>query len=398
MRAVMQNPPISSRPRTSVWTDPQVRGWLFQLIAVVAVVAIGWYLFHNTQHNLAQRGIISGFGFLDHSAGFGISQHLIDYKESDTYGRVFVIGLLNTLLVAGIGIVLATILGFILGVARLSPNWMINKLATIYIETFRNIPPLLQIFFWYFAVFLPLPGPRQSVNIGDTFFLSNRGLNMPSPTIAEGFWPFFIAVIIALVAIWFIARWARQRFESTGQGFPTLISSLLLIVALPGLAMLVFGDPFHWTVPALTGFNFRGGWVMIPELMALTLALTVYTAAFIAEIVRSGIQSVSHGQTEAARSLGLPAGKTLRLVIIPQALRVIIPPLTSQYLNLAKNSSLAAGIGYPDMVSLFAGTTLNQTGQAIEAIAITMSVYLAISISISILMNWYNKRIALIER
>ncbi|WP_043308626.1 amino acid ABC transporter permease [Pseudomonas sp. ML96] len=394
----MQNPPISSRPRTSVWTDPQVRGWLFQLIAVVAVVAIGWYLFHNTQHNLAQRGIISGFGFLDHSAGFGISQHLIDYKESDTYGRVFVIGLLNTLLVAGIGIVLATILGFILGVARLSPNWMINKLATIYIETFRNIPPLLQIFFWYFAVFLPLPGPRQSVNIGDTFFLSNRGLNMPSPTIAEGFWPFFIAVIIALVAIWFIARWARQRFESTGQGFPTLISSLLLIVALPGLAMLVFGDPFHWTVPALTGFNFRGGWVMIPELMALTLALTVYTAAFIAEIVRSGIQSVSHGQTEAARSLGLPAGKTLRLVIIPQALRVIIPPLTSQYLNLAKNSSLAAGIGYPDMVSLFAGTTLNQTGQAIEAIAITMSVYLAISISISILMNWYNKRIALIER
>ncbi|MDD0841542.1 amino acid ABC transporter permease [Pseudomonas sp. Gutcm_11s] len=394
----MQNPPISSRPRTSVWTDPQVRGWLFQLIAVVAVVAIGWYLFHNTQHNLAQRGIISGFGFLDHSAGFGISQHLIDYKESDTYGRVFVIGLLNTLLVAGIGIVLATILGFILGVARLSPNWMINKLATIYIEIFRNIPPLLQIFFWYFAVFLPLPGPRQSVNIGDTFFLSNRGLNMPSPSMAEGFWPFFIAVIIALAAIWFIARWARQRFESTGKGFPTLISSLLLIVALPGLAMLVFGDPFHWTVPALTGFNFRGGWVMIPELMALTLALTVYTAAFIAEIVRSGIQSVSHGQTEAARSLGLPAGKTLRLVIIPQALRVIIPPLTSQYLNLAKNSSLAAGIGYPDMVSLFAGTTLNQTGQAIEAIAITMSVYLAISISISILMNWYNKRIALIER
>jgi general L-amino acid transport system permease protein len=393
MRAVMQNPPISSRPRTSVWTDPQVRGWLFQIIAVVAVVAIGWYLFHNTQHNLAQRGIISGFGFLEQSAGFGISQHLIDYQESDSYGRVFVIGLLNTLLVAGIGIVLATILGFILGVARLSPNWMISKLATIYIETFRNIPPLLQIFFWYFAVFLPLPGPRQSVNLGDTFFLSNRGLNMPSPTMAEGFWPFLIAVVVALVAIWFLARWARQRFEASGKGFPTLISSLVLIVALPSLAALVFGDPFHWTVPELTGFNFRGGWVMIPELMALTLALTVYTAAFIAEI-----QAVSHGQTEAARSLGLPAGKTLRLVIIPQALRVIIPPLTSQYLNLAKNSSLAAGIGYPDMVSLFAGTTLNQTGQAIEAIAITMSVYLAISISISILMNWYNKRIALIER
>ncbi len=394
----MQTPANTSRPRGSVWTDPQVRAWFFQVIAVIAVVALGWYLFHNTQHNLAQRGILSGFGFLDNSAGFGISQHLIDYKESDSYGRVFVIGLLNTLLVSVIGIVLATILGFILGVARLSPNWLISKLATVYIETFRNIPPLLQIFFWYFAVFLPLPGPRQSMSLGDMFFLSNRGLNMPSPTMAEGFWPFLIAVIVALAAIFYLARWAQQRFEATGKSFPTLITSLVLIVALPALAILLTGQPFTWEVPELKGFNYRGGWVMIPELMALTLALTIYTAAFIAENVRSGIQAVSHGQTEAARSLGLPAGKTLRLVIIPQAMRVIIPPLTSQYLNLAKNSSLAAGIGYPDMVSLFAGTTLNQTGQAIETIAITMSVYLAISISISILMNWYNKRIALIER
>ncbi len=394
----MQNSANISRPRRSLWTDPQVRGWLFQIIAVAVVVGLGWYLFHNTQHNLSQRGILSGFGFLDSSAGFGISQHLIDYKESDSYGRVFVIGLLNTLLVSFIGIVLATLLGFILGVARLSPNWLISKLATVYIETFRNIPPLLQIFFWYFAVFLPLPGPRQSLSIGDTFFLSNRGLNMPSPTLAEGFWPFFIAIVLALAAIYFLARWARQRFESSGRSFPTLLCSLALVVGLPTLAALAFGDPFHWTVPELKGFNFRGGWVMIPELMALTLALTIYTAAFIAENVRSGIQAVSHGQTEAARSLGLPDGKTLRLVIIPQALRVIIPPLTSQYLNLTKNSSLAAGIGYPDMVSLFAGTTLNQTGQAIETIAITMSVYLAISISISILMNWYNKRIALVER
>ena len=394
----MQTPANTSRPRGSVWTDPQVRAWFFQIVAVVAVVALGWYLFHNTQHNLAQRGILSGFGFLDNSAGFGISQHLIAYKESDSYGRVFVIGLLNTLLVSIIGIVLATILGFILGVARLSPNWLVSKLATIYIETFRNIPPLLQIFFWYFAVFLPLPGPRQSLSLGDVFFLSNRGLNMPSPTMTEGFWPFLIAVVVALATIFYLARWARQRFEATGRSFPTLITSLVLIVALPALAILIAGQPFTWEVPELKGFNYRGGWVMIPELMALTLALTIYTAAFIAENVRSGIQAVSHGQTEAARSLGLPAGKTLRLVIIPQAMRVIIPPLTSQYLNLAKNSSLAAGIGYPDMVSLFAGTTLNQTGQAIETIAITMSVYLAISISISILMNWYNKRIALIER
>ena len=394
----MQNPASIPRPRTSVWTDPQVRGWVFQIIAVVAVVAIGWYLFHNTQTNLQQRGILSGFGFLEQSAGFGISQHLIDYTESDSYGRVFVIGLLNTLLVSVIGIILATILGFTLGVARLSPNWLISKLATVYIELFRNIPPLLQIFFWYFAILQPLPGPRQSLNLGDTFFLSNRGLNMPSPLMDSGFWPFALALALAIVAGAVLARWANKRRMATGQGFPVLLGVLALLVALPGLAMLVFGSPFHWEVPELKGFNFRGGWVVIPELVALTLALSIYTAAFIAETVRAGIKAVNHGQTEAARSLGLPAGKTLRLVIVPQALRVIIPPLTSQYLNLVKNSSLAAGIGYPDMVSLFAGTVLNQTGQAIETIAITMSVYLAISISISLLMNWYNKRIALIER
>jgi general L-amino acid transport system permease protein len=394
----MQNPASIPRPRTSVWTDPQVRGWVFQIIAVVAVVAIGWYLFHNTQTNLQQRGILSGFGFLEQSAGFGISQHLIDYTESDSYGRVFVIGLLNTLLVSVIGIILATILGFTLGVARLSPNWLISKLATVYIELFRNIPPLLQIFFWYFAILQPLPGPRQSLNLGDTFFLSNRGLNMPSPTMDAGFWPFAVALALAIVAGVVLARWANKRRMASGQSFPVLLGVLALVVALPGLAMLVFGSPFHWEVPELKGFNFRGGWVVIPELVALTMALSIYTAAFIAETVRAGIKAVNHGQTEAARSLGLPAGKTLRLVIVPQALRVIIPPLTSQYLNLVKNSSLAAGIGYPDMVSLFAGTVLNQTGQAIETIAITMSVYLAISISISLLMNWYNKRIALIER
>ncbi|WP_137884983.1 amino acid ABC transporter permease [Pseudomonas sp. 2FE] len=394
----MQTTTNASRPRGSVWTDPQVRAWLFQIIAVIAVVAFGWYLFDNTQHNLDQRGIISGFGFLQNSAGFGIAQHLIDYTESDTYGRVFVIGLLNTLLVSVIGIVFATIIGFILGVARLSPNWLISRLATVYIETFRNIPPLLQIFFWYFAVMLPLPGPRQSISIGETFFLSNRGLNMPSPGAAEGFWPFLIALLLTLVGIVVLVRWAKARREASGAIFPTPWVALAMLVVVPGLCGLLFGNPFTWSVPELQGFNFRGGWVMIPELMALVLALTVYTAAFIAENVRSGIQAVSHGQTEAARSLGLRPRTTLRLVIIPQALRVIIPPLTSQYLNLAKNSSLAAGIGYPDMVSLFAGTVLNQTGQAIEAIAITMSVYLAISLSISMLMNWYNKRIALIER
>ncbi|WP_275546022.1 MULTISPECIES: amino acid ABC transporter permease [unclassified Pseudomonas] len=386
------------RPRGSLLNDPQVRAWAFQIIAVVAVVALGWFLFQNTQANLEKRGIISGFAFLNNSAGFGIAQHLIDYTESNSYGRVFVVGLLNTLLVSFIGIVLASILGFVLGVARLSPNWLISKLATVYIEIFRNIPPLLQILFWYFAVFLALPGPRQSLDVGETFFLNSRGLYMPAPSPSESFGLFVVILLATIVGIIALGRWAKKRREATGKIFPLLWTSLALIVLIPGLTALVAGNPLHWSVPELTGFNFRGGRVMIPELMALTLALTIYTAAFIAENVRSGIMAVSHGQTEAARSLGLRPGITLRLVIIPQALRVIIPPLTSQYLNLAKNSSLAAGIGYPDMVSLFAGTVLNQTGQAIEVMAITMSVYLAISISISLLMNWYNKRIALTER
>ncbi|PHX44030.1 amino acid ABC transporter permease [Pseudomonas sp. NZIPFR-PS5] len=393
----MQNQISAPKQRLSL-SDPKVRAWLFQIITVVAVVAMGWYLFDNTQTNLQHRGITSGFGFLENSAGFGIAQHLIPFTESDTYARVFLIGLLNTLLVTFIGVILATLLGFIVGVARLSNNWIINKLATVYVEVFRNIPPLLQILFWYFAVFLTLPGPRAAHGFLGSFFVSSRGLNMPAAIATDAAWPFVISVVLAIVAIVLMTRWANKRFEATGVPFHKFWAGLALFIVIPALCALIFGAPVHWELPELKGFNFVGGWVLIPELLALTLALTVYTAAFIAEIVRSGIKSVSHGQTEAARSLGLRPGPTLRKVIIPQALRVIIPPLTSQYLNLAKNSSLAAGIGYPEMVSLFAGTVLNQTGQAIEVIAITMSVYLAISISISLLMNWYNKRIALIER
>ena len=392
----MQNLALMTR-RISL-SDPRLRALIFQIVTIAAVCAIGLYLFHNTQTNLQHRGITSGFDFLERSAGFGIAQHLIPYVESNTYARVFVIGLLNTLLVTFIGIVLATILGFIIGVARLSSNWVVSKLAAVYVETFRNIPPLLQILFWYFAVFLTLPGPRGSINIQDIFFISNRGLNMPGASVDEGFTAFVIAMAVAIFAVILMVRYANQRFDKTGQPFHKFRIGLAIMVVIPGASVLAFGSPLHWEVPQLSGFNFIGGWVMIPELLALTLALTIYTAAFIAEIVRSGIRSVSHGQSEAARSLGLKEGQTLRKVIIPQALRVIIPPLTSQYLNLAKNSSLAAGIGYPEMVSLFAGTVLNQTGQAIEVIAITMSVYLAISISISLLMNIYNKRIALVER
>ncbi|OYT80002.1 MAG: amino acid ABC transporter permease [Pseudomonas sp. PGPPP4] len=395
----MQNVSKPSAPvRGSLLTDPQVRSWLFQIVAVVAVVSFGWFLFNNTQTNLANRGITSGFGFLNNSAGFGIPQHLIPYSEGDTYGRVFLVGLLNTLLVSVIGIVLATIIGFTVGVARLSNNWLLRKVATVYIETFRNIPPLLLIFFVYFAVLAPLPGPRQSLSLGGALFVNNRGLYMPAPITDAGFLPGLIALLIAIVASVVVVRWARKRRHATGQRFPVLWTVLALLIGMPLLAALVFGKPLHWELPELQGFNLRGGWVIIPELVSLAVALSVYTAAFIGETVRGGIQAVSHGQTEAASSLGLRPGLTLRLVIIPQALRVIIPPLTNQYLNLMKNSSLGAAVGYPEMVALFAGTTLNQTGQAIETMAITMSVYLAISISISLLMNWYNKRIALIER
>ncbi|HLV18551.1 MAG TPA: amino acid ABC transporter permease [Pseudomonas sp.] len=388
----------SSRRHGSLLTDPQARAWIFQILAVAAVIAFGWFLFDNTQTNLQHRGITSGFAFLDNPAGFGITQHLIDYSESDSYGRVFWVGLLNTLLVSVVGIVLATLLGFLLGIARLSSNWLIRQLATVYIEIFRNIPPLLQIFFWYFAVIGPLPGPRNSLSLGDIIFLNNRGVQMPAPSASEAWWPFMVALMAALALVVLLSRWARARRLATGQPFPVFWASLALVVLIPGACVLLYGSPLNWSVPELQRFNIRGGWVLIPELVSITMALAIYTAAFIGETVRAGIQAVSHGQTEAAASLGLRPGQVLRLVVIPQALRVIVPPLTSQYLNLTKNSSLAAAIGYPDMVSLFAGTVLNQTGQAIETMAITMSVYLAISLSISLLMNLYNKRIALVER
>lgn len=380
------------------FSNPAIRAWLFQILAIIAVIAVAIYLIHNTINNLSNRGITSGFAFLDRSAGFGIVQHLIDYQQGDTYGRVFVVGLLNTLLVSALCIVFASFLGFFLGLARLSDNWLLRKLSTIYIETFRNIPPLLQIFFWYFAVLRNLPGPRQAVDALDIVFLSNRGLYIPAPQMGDGLLAFGIAVLLAVAVSIALFRFNKQHQTKTGQLRRTWPGALGLIVLLPLAAHWLFGAALHWEIPQLRGFNFRGGMVLIPELAALTLALSVYTSAFIAEIIRAGIQAVPYGQHEAARSLGLPNTVTLRQVIIPQALRVIIPPLTSQYLNIVKNSSLAAAIGYPDMVSLFAGTVLNQTGQAIETIAITMSVYLIISLSISLLMNIYNRRIALVER
>ncbi|MBN6030542.1 amino acid ABC transporter permease [Pantoea ananatis] len=392
---------MSQRPtvkRDFSFGNPTVRAWLYQIVAIVIVLSVVGYLVHNTVINLANRGITSGFGFLERNAGFGIVQHLIDYSEGDTYARVFLVGLTNTLLVSALCIVFASILGFFIGLARLSDNWLLRKIANIYIETFRNIPPLLQIFFWYFAVLRNLPSPRQALNAFDLAFVSNRGLYVPWPTYAPGSWPFVIALVLSVVASYALFRFNRQHQLKTGQFRRTWPVAILMLLLFPVIAHLGFGAAMHWDIPELRGFNFRGGFVMIPELAALTLALSIYTSSFIAEVIRSGIQAVPYGQHEAARSLGLPNPVTLRQVIIPQAMRVIIPPLTSQYLNIVKNSSLAAAIGYPDMVSLFAGTVLNQTGQAIETIAITMSVYLIISLLISMLMNFYNRKIALVER
>lgn len=392
---------MSQRPtvkRDFSFGNPTVRAWIYQLIAVVAVLGVVGYLVHNTIINLANRGITSGFGFLERTAGFGIVQHLIEYTEGDTYARVFMVGLTNTLLVSALCIVFASIIGFVVGLARLSDNWLLRKLSNIYIETFRNIPPLLQIFFWYFAVLRNLPGPRQALNAFDLAYVSNRGLYVPWPTYAPGSWPFVISLLLALAVSYGLFRFNRTHQLKTGQLRRTWPAAVGMLILFPLLAYMGFGPATHWDVPQLRGFNFRGGSVMIPELAALTLALSIYTSSFIAEVIRSGIQSVPHGQHEAARSLGLPNPVTLRQVIIPQAMRVIIPPLTSQYLNIVKNSSLAAAIGYPDMVSLFAGSVLNQTGQAIETIAITMGVYLIISLLISLLMNVYNRKIALVER
>nr|WP_211113628.1 amino acid ABC transporter permease [Azospirillum endophyticum] len=366
-------------------------------MVVGAVVLVGWFLISNTLDNLARRSIATGYDFLGREAAFGIGESLIDYSPKDSYGRAFLVGVLNTLKVSIIGVLLATIIGTVIGVARLSSNWLIAKLASTYVEIIRNIPPLLQLFFWYALVSDGLPPVRQALNPIPGVFLSQRGLRVPTPAPDPVWANMGIALLVAIVAAWGVSRWARARQARTGQPFPAGWTGLGLIVGLPVLTWLAGGAPLAMDVPKLTGFNFTGGAAISPEFFAILTGLTLYTAAFIAEVVRSGIKAVNWGQTEAARALGLPGSPTLRLVILPQALRVIVPPLTSQYLNLTKNSSLALAIGYPDLVSI-ANTTLNQTGQAIEGVTMIMGTYLVISLSISIFMNWYNKRIALVER
>jgi general L-amino acid transport system permease protein len=385
-------------PRVAFYNNPKVRGIFYQLALLALALWLGYEFVLNAKSNLDAQRITSGFGFLDQTAGFSVNQSLIPYNESDTYGRVFVVGLLNTLLVAGIGIVLATILGFVVGIARLSPNWLVARLAGAYVELIRNLPLLFQLLFWYLAVLGALPGPRQSISLFGEVFLNNRGIIVPAPTAGDGAGLVAAAFAVGVVAAVALRAWARRRRARTGEQFPALWIGCAAIVGLPLVVLAATGFPIGFQKPELRGFNFVGGVRLIPEFVGLLLALTTYTAAFIAEVVRAGLLAVPRGQTEAASALGLRRGATLRLVVVPQALRVIVPPLTNQYLNLTKNSSLAVAVGYPDLFAVFAGTTLNQTGQAIEIIAITMAVYLSISLVTSALMNWYNVRIRLTER
>ncbi|MCK1637279.1 amino acid ABC transporter permease [Bradyrhizobium sp. 157] len=369
-------------------------GFVLQLLFVAALAWISYEIVANARANLQAQRITAGFGFLANNAGFDVSQSLIPYSGSDPYTRVFVVGLLNTLLVSVIGIFFATLIGFLVALGRLSPNWLLARISGGYVELIRNLPLLFQILFWYLAVLAALPNPRQSISVFDSIFLSNRGLVIPKPIGEAGFEPFVVALLVAIVAAIILWRYARRQLFQSGKVIKVWPYALAMVIGLPLLSVLIFGAPVTFEVPVLRGFNFAGGSRLIPEFVALTLALSTYTAAFIAEIVRAGILSVHKGQMEAGSSLGLQRGSVLRLIVIPQAMRVILPPLTNQYLNLTKNSSLAVAIGYPDLVSVFAGTTLSQTGQAIEIIGITMGVYLLISLVTSAIMSFYGWRIS----
>jgi len=379
--------------------DPKVRARVAQALLLLALVLLGYEIVSNTAANLKKQNIASGFGFLGRTAGFDISQTLVAYSSKMTYARAFLVGLTNTLIVAALGIIAATVLGFAIGIARLSSNWLVARLALVYVEIVRNVPVLLQLLVWYVAVLRTLPMPQESLALGAATYLDIRGLHLPGPMVPDGFeWAVLALLAAGIAAVLWLRRWAARLRLETGEPFPVFWSSLALITLPPLALFLAAGAPLSFDYPTLDRFNFKGGLTIEPEFMALLLGLTTYTAAFIAEIVRSGIAGVPRGQREAAAALGLSRTQALRLVIIPQAMRIIIPPLTNQYLNLTKNSSLAVAIGYPDLVSVFAGTVLNQTGQAVEVILITMAVYLAISLATALAMNVFNARMAIVER
>ncbi len=385
--------------------NPSVRGAFFQVAFVAALVWLAWSIGENTARNLQQANIAAGYGFLERTAGFGIVQKLIAYTEASSYGRALLVGLLNTLLVAGLGILLATVIGFFVGVARLSSNWLIARIATAYIEIIRNIPLLLQLFFWYFAVLRAVPGMREKWSFLGIFHINIGGLHVPRPVFSDGAGAVGIALLVGIAAAVLVARWGRKRQAETGRAPPSGWIGLCLVLGLPIVVFFALGRPIGFDLPVFNdqgpilrrGFQAGSGLTVIPEFFGLLLALSLYTAAYIAEIVRAGINAVGHGQSEAAHSLGLRSGQTLRLVVIPQAMRVIIPPLTNQYLNLTKNSSLAVAVAYPDLVSV-GGTVLNQTGQAVEMVSIWMVFYLGLSLLTSFVMNSWNRRVALVER
>ncbi|MHA7878571.1 MAG: amino acid ABC transporter permease [Saccharospirillum sp.] len=394
--------PISSNksdvnPVTKLLYDKTFRSIMYQILVFGGVFLLGWYLVSNTMANLERQNIATGFGFLDREAAFGISESLIHYTPESSYGTALLVGITNTIKVSATGIILATILGTFIGIMTVSKNWLLRFLGTAYIETFRNIPVLLQLIFWYALISRGLPGVRNAINPVEGVFLSNRGLYLPVMADHPAWSWVWLGLLAGIIGALFLRKWSLKRLEATGQIFPHLSVGLGLIFAVPFLVWLVFGAPTEMNLPSLQGFNLQGGMRMTPEFTALLTGLTLYTTTYIAEVVRSGIQSVPKGQSEAATSLGLKSSWIMRLIILPQALRVIIPPMTNQYLNLTKNSSLAVAIGYPDLVSI-SNTTMNQTGQAVEAVAIFMTVYLSISLSISFFMNWYNKRMALVER
>ena len=390
---------VNSQPlgKATFWYDPRVRSILYQLGILAMVGLLGYYLVSNTQTNLERQAIATGFGFLEKEAAFEIGESLISYSAADRYSRALLVGVLNTLLVSFIGIVLTVILGTFIGIVRLSTNWLVSRLAAVFIEVFQDIPILLQLFFWYAFFYEVLPSPKQAFGPFTGVFLCNRGLVFAIPEFHPAHIYMAVTFVAGCVSVFFLRRWARKRQAKTGMTFPVFRVSIGILVLLPLLAWLAGGTPTTMSVPELKGFNFQGGLNVSPEFSALLLGLVFYTAAFVAEVVRAGIQSVSKGQREAAMSIGLRPNRVLQLVILPQALRVIIPPLTSQMLSLTKNSSLAVAIGYPDFVSV-AGTAINQTGQAIEGVAMIMLVYLIFSLSTSAFMNWYNKKIALVER
>jgi general L-amino acid transport system permease protein len=389
--------PGSDRDTVPLIYNPVVRGYVYQTVTVLILGGIVIYAWLNAAENLARANMTTGFGFLSNRAGFDIAQTLIDYSSDDTYFRALEVAFLNTLLVAGIGIVTATIVGLLVGIGRLSSNWLVSKLCTVYVEIFRNIPPLLVIFFWYKGVLALLPDIRKATALPLSIYLSNRGIYVPAPQFGDYSWTVLIALAIGIVGSVVYARIAKRKQMATGQRSPVLAVSLGLIVVLPVVVFLLIGAPLSFDYPVLGKFNMKGGAVLVPEFMSLYMALSFYTAAFIAEIVRAGIKGVSKGQSEAAHALGIRPGLTTRLVVLPQALRIIIPPLTSQYLNLTKNSSLAIAAGYADLVAV-GGTILNQSGHSVEIILIWMIVYVSISLVTSLFMNWFNAKMALVER